>query len=324
MLPNNLADWPSRADRSGARATRQRRHTGAVVSGLVLVGGLLGVGLFHSLIPVALRPDVSPTAIPVAEPPAGAISTSAVPGPTPEDGTLTALAESVSPTPDINISRLLGNQTESQNWAGYAATARGYTAVSATWTIPDRAPNSVPGTDAAWVGIGGIRSRDLIQAGTQQTVSSAGGTRLEAWVEILPQPFDTLPLAIGPGDSIEVSITQQGPETWLIGFTNTSSGLSYQITEHYASSSTSVEWIAEAPSAGRGRSLPLDDFGTITFAHGSAVQDGQKITITEAGAHAITIITPTGQHLVEPSEPGQHGGSFSVTRTSIPSTRRRP
>ncbi len=71
-------------------------------------------------------------------------------------------------------------------------------------------------------------------------MSSAGGTRVEAWVEILPRPSDTLPLAIGPGDSIEVSITQQGPETWLIGFANTSSGLSYQVTEHYASSSTSV------------------------------------------------------------------------------------
>jgi peptidase A4-like protein len=324
MLPNNLADWPSRADRPAARATRQRRRTYAVVCGLMLVGGLIGLGLFNWLIPVAVRANVSPTAISVAEPAGGAISTSPVPGPTPEDGTPTLLAESVSPTPNIDISGLLGNQTESQNWAGYAATTGGYTAVSAMWTIPDRALNSVPGIDAAWIGVGGIRSRDLIQAGTQQTVSSAGGTRLEAWVEILPRPSDTLPLAIGPGDSIEVSITQQGPETWLIGFANTSSGLSYQLTEHYASSSTSVEWIAEAPSAGRGRSLPLDDFGTISFSHGSAVQDGRKITITEAGAHAITMITPTGQHLVEPSEPGQDGGSFSVTRTSIPSPRRRP
>jgi Peptidase A4 family len=245
MLPNNLADGPSRSDRPAARATRHRRRTDAVVSGLTLLGVLLGVGLFHWLSPVALRPNVSPTTMSVAEPPAGAISTSAVPDPTPQDGTPIPLAESVSPTPDINISRLLGNQTESQNWAGYAATAGSYTAVSATWTIPDRALNSVPGIDAAWIGIGGIRSRDLIQAGTQQTVSSAGGTRLEARVEILPRLSDTLPLAIGPGDSIE--------------------------------------WIVEAPSAGRGRSLPLDDFGTISFSQGPAVQDGRKITITEAG-----------------------------------------
>src|SRR5690242_3361643 len=115
MLPNNLADWPSRDNRPAARATRQRRHTGAVGSGLMLVRGLLGFGFFYWLIPVAVRPNVSPIGIPVAEPPGGAISTSAV-----------------------------------------------------------------PRIDSAWVGIGGIRSRDLIQAGTQQPVSSADETRLGA------------------------------------------------------------------------------------------------------------------------------------------------
>jgi hypothetical protein len=37
-----------------------------------------------------------------------------------------------APQSELNITGLLGNQPVSQNWAGYAATAGGYTAVSAT------------------------------------------------------------------------------------------------------------------------------------------------------------------------------------------------
>ncbi len=41
------------------------------------------------------------------------------------------------------------------------------------------------------------------------------------------------------------------------------------------------------------------------------------------GAQAITSSTPAGLHLVEPSELAADGASFSVTRTSVPSPRRR-
>ena len=103
---------------------------------------------------------------------------------------------------------------------------------------------------------------------------------------------------------------------------------SYQATQRYASSLSSVEWVAEAPSSGRGRSLPLDDFGTLRFDHASAVQDDQTITIAQSGAQAITMITPGGLHLAEPSDLSADGTSFTVTRTSTPSPssspRRRP
>jgi len=135
-----------------------------------------------------------------------------------------------------------------------------------------------------------------------------------------------VPLAIRPGDSVEVSISQQGPETWLVVITNATSGRSYQATQHYASSLSSVEWVAEAPSSGRGRSLPLDDFGAVHFQDASAVRDDQVITIAQSGAQAITMITPNGQHLVEPSDLSADGRGFSLTRTRTPSPapRRRP
>ena len=50
-----------------------------------------------------------------------------------------------------------------------------------------------------------------------------------------------------------------------------------------------------------------------------AVRDDQVITIAESGAQAITMITPNGLHLVEPSDLGADGRSFSLTRTRTPS-----
>ncbi|MGZ7039324.1 MAG: hypothetical protein ACXVJO_14210, partial [Thermoanaerobaculia bacterium] len=49
-------------------------------------------------------------------------------------------------------------------------------------------------------------------------------------------------MKVGPGDTIHVAIDQQGPETWLIAFTNLTSGQTYQVTRKYASSLSSVEW----------------------------------------------------------------------------------
>jgi hypothetical protein len=228
------------------------------------------------------------------------------------------------------VTELLGNQSVSRNWAGYAATAGDYTSVSASWSVSEVGPSSSAGVDAAWVGIGGVRSHDLIQAGTQRTVSPRGVTQNAAWIELLPQPPQTVPLKITAGDSVAVSISQQGPETWLIALTNATTGEAYQVTKHYASSLSSAEWVEEAPSAGRGGPLPLDDFGTLTFTQASAVRDDETVNIVQAGAHAITMITPGGAHLVEPSGPGADGESFSVTRTTTPSpspqqrSRRRP
>jgi hypothetical protein len=145
-----------------------------------------------------------------------------------------------------------GGQAKSQNWSGYAATEGTFTGVSATWNVPPFVPDAIAGLDAAWVGIGGVRSEDLIQAGTEETASGSGATRYQAWVEALPQASHPVPLSIHPGDSVSVSITQQGDMSWLIVFANNTSGGRYQVIGQYASSLSSAEWIEEAPTARRG------------------------------------------------------------------------
>jgi hypothetical protein len=59
-----------------------------------------------------------------------------------------------------------------------------------------------------WVGIGGMNSHDLIQAGTL-TLVVLGRTRFEAWMQTLPQFAQTVPVAVAPGDSMTVSIDEQ-------------------------------------------------------------------------------------------------------------------
>jgi hypothetical protein len=210
-----------------------------------------------------------------------------------------------------------GDNPESRNWAGYAATAGSYTAVSGTWSVPQFAPNSPVGADATWVGIGGVRGNDLVQAGTQETVTGHGRTEYQAWVETLPQSSQPVPLPISAGDSISISIVQSANEQWHIAFANNTSGKAYELTVTYKSSLSSAEWVVEAPTARRGRLLPLDTFGSITFSQASAVKDGQTVTVSQAGGHPITMISRIGHALASPSRLGDDGASFSVLESLL-------
>jgi hypothetical protein len=209
------------------------------------------------------------------------------------------------------------SQDVSANWSGYAATGGTYTAVSGTWSVPQFTPDSPAGADATWVGIGGVNTRDLIQAGTQQTVSGNGSTQYQAWVETLPQASHPVPLTINPGDSVSISINQstQAQDQWQVSFTNNTTGQTYQVSENYQSSMSSAEWIEEAPSAGRGRLIPLDDFGSVAFSQGSAVKDGQTVSIADSGAKPITMVARANRQTAKPSSLGADGSSFTVTQS---------
>jgi hypothetical protein len=223
-----------------------------------------------------------------------------------------------APTPVAPVAP--GAAGQSRNWAGYAATGGSFTAVSGTWAVPTVSAGRTPAADATWVGIGGIRARDLIQAGTDATVQS-GQVRYTAWVELLPQASQPVPLAVGAGDTVNVSITQQTDETWQIRIRNTTTGQSYEKIVTYQSSRSSAEWIEESPVAGRRTLLPLDNFGTVKFTGATTVEDGQQRTIAQAGGQAITMSSRTEQPLAQPSALGRYGTSFSVRRTDATAPR---
>ncbi len=222
------------------------------------------------------------------------------------------------------VSTPASQASTSRNWSGYAATSGTFSAVTGTWTVPQMLSSGSFGTDATWVGIGGVNSRDLIQAGTEETTVASGTVQWDAWIEALPQASRQVRFAVKPGDSVTVSISQQGSGQWLIQFNNNTTGESYQTTVQYQSSLSSAEWIEEAPSAGgRGgtRVLPLDNFGTVQFSGGSAVQNGKTVTIAQSGAQPIALVDVTGNTLVTPSVLTADGRGFTVTRSGSATSR---
>lgn len=204
----------------------------------------------------------------------------------------------------------------SLNWSGYVASQGQFTSVDGTWTVP--AVTSVTSTmaDATWVGIGGVSSRDLIQAGTQALTDPSGSISYQAWYELLPSDMVTIPLTVNAGDSMIVSLAQTSSNVWQISFTNHTTGATYTTSVNYASSVSSAEWIEEMPTANIGF-VPLDNFGTVSFTGGSAVENGTTLTIAQAGAQPITMVTQGNLALASPSTLGSDGASFTVTRTSV-------
>lgn len=207
----------------------------------------------------------------------------------------------------------------SLNWAGYEATGGTYTSVGASWDIPQSsAPTGVGintlSADATWVGIGGVSSSDLIQAGTQ-TVFQNGTPSYEAWYETLPAGSQQVPLTVHPGDAMTVSITEQSAGQWNISFYDATTDQRYTTSVPYQSSFSSAEWIEEMPSAPNGF-VALDNFGTVSFTNGFTVENGTQLTLAGADAQPLTMINSADQALSTPSSLGADGASFTVTRTN--------
>jgi hypothetical protein len=215
--------------------------------------------------------------------------------------------------------RVTPSQDTSHNWSGYATTDGKFTAVSGTWTVPQVNSNGASGVGATWVGIGGVTSHDLIQAGTEETDMGSGRVQYSAWVETLPQASRPVRFSVHPGDSVTVSINEQSTNNWQISFNNNTTGQTYQTSMRYTSSHSSAEWVVEAPSSGNGI-LPLDNFGTVSFSGASATENGQSANLSQSHAQPITMLSGAGQALAVPSSIGGDGSSFSVSRTNAPAT----
>src|ERR1700754_486319 len=161
----------------------------------------------------------------------------------------------------------------SANWAGYAATGQQFSKVSGTWVQPAASCDSGTGDAAFWVGIGGAtgESNAREQPGTEVDCSGDGTPKYSAWYELVPAAPVTVDLAVKPGDTISAAVGVNGNQV-SIAMTNKTTGKSFNKTLTMDTPATSpAEWIAEAPSqcsgsaTGQCQTLPLADFGTVTF-----------------------------------------------------------
>lgn len=214
------------------------------------------------------------------------------------------------PNPNTNVSR---------NWSGYTTENGTFTGVTGTWTVPKVDGTNSYGADATWVGIGGVNTTDLIQAGTQAMVDRGGQVSYEAFYETLPDISRPLQIPVDAGDSITALVKNKGNNLWQISLKNNTKNQSVEFTVSYDSSLSSAEWIEEAPTGMR-QTLPLDDFGTVQFTNATTIKDGKTVALSDTNPQAITMGDMTGQMLATTSNVGDDGSSFSISRTNADST----
>ncbi len=208
----------------------------------------------------------------------------------------------------------------SYNWAGYVAQGKVYNGISGRWIVPDASLGASAPTaaDATWVGLGGVSSDDLIQAGTQALVER-GQVVYEAWIELMPEPSTPVPLEVEAGDELAVSIQKIAPGRFDLMLTNNTTGDSYHMQVAYRSEGTSAEWVEEMPAVMDGSFIPLSDFGTTRFLSASARVGTSTIGVAQAGGSALSMINGAGDVLAAPSVLGPES-SFTVSRTDAPAT----
>jgi Peptidase A4 family len=179
--------------------------------------------------------------------------------------------------------RGIGNEAESTNWSGYAATSGTYTSVSASWTQPAGTCSRGDQYAAFWVGLDGYSSQTVEQTGSE--VDCIGRTaEYYAWYEIYPQASVNYSNTVKPGDKFTATVTYEGSNEFSLSIKDVTQGWSQTKTETLAGAArSSAEVIAEAPCCTfSGGILPLTDFGTVSFtgslANGSALGNAGGVT----------------------------------------------
>src|SRR4051812_34121242 len=236
---------------------------------------------------------------------------------------LPAAAASLAAAAIFTSSAAAATATDAQpssNWAGYAASGAQFSRVSGTWVQPEANCDSGAGVASFWVGIGGAtgESQTLEQAGTEADCSSGGPPAYTAWYELVPDAPVTTDLEVKPGDTISTAVGVDGNRV-SIEMTNKTTGERFNKTLEMENPDTSsAEWIAEAPSACQGsldncQTMPLADFGTVSFSDASATADGHTGPISDAAWSATAMQLSAGAGAAAlPSTLDGSGSAFSV------------
>jgi Peptidase A4 family len=235
-------------------------------------------------------------------------------------------------------STALAGASLSTNWGGYAVHRSGvaFRSVTATWKQPATVCDTpYPTYEATWVGIGGYNqnSTALEQIGTELDCNSSGGTKSDAWYEVVPAPSQQIRMTVRPGDMIHATVTVVGRHVTFDLVDRTRHTSFSRAMTVSAVDVSSAEWIVEAPSAcfsdNSCRTLPLTDFGTVRFGsaqastakgrHGSmssGMWGRSKITLAPLGG---TYIASGSQGRAVPSSLLAGGSAFNVTYSAYSS-----
>jgi hypothetical protein len=250
--------------------------------------------------------------------------------------------------PAASAQSVNAQQATSENWAGYVAASNvgngQFSSVSGNWVVPTVSSSAGHGYSAFWVGLGGSsnQSQALEQVGTSAD-TTGGQTQYYAWYELVPAPETRLDLAVHPGDHMTGKVSVNGSTvTFSLADETTGQSATKQLQMSNPDTS-SAEWIAEAPSSvsqdGSYQTLPLADFGKVTFTNAYATSNGHTGSISDpnwslqqvqlgsangswagggagiAGGPGGFVSTQSGAG-AQPSSLSSDGASFSVSYAS--------
>src|SRR5215470_17065881 len=156
------------------------------------------------------------------------------------------------------------NAAASQNWSGYAAHAKTYKKISASWVEPTAHCTGSRTFASFWVGLDGYNSKTVEQTGSEVDCS-AGHAKYYAWYEMFPAFPVNFSNPVRPGDHFTGSVTFTGSGHYTLVLKDTTRGWSHTVHKTLrGAANSSTEVIAEAPSSSSGI-LPLTNFGTVHF-----------------------------------------------------------
>jgi hypothetical protein len=214
----------------------------------------------------------------------------------------------------------------STNWSGYALQkpSQPFMAIAGDWIVSDavapRKTTTCPGNYAiasTWVGIDGITSSDVFQAGTDSAAycsSYYNRNVTQAWYEWYPANAVTISnLTIAAGDSVFVQIWATSPTQGRLYFVNFTTAKSVSLTFSAPTGTKlagdSAEWIVEVPSVStdgttfKAATLPnfAQVFMTDAFASSADPTNGTVVPTSGLAPGAPGSATPVAFTLVDNS-----------------------
>lgn len=215
---------------------------------------------------------------------------------------LLALVLSMAPTAPASASPVPVKMVSSLNWSGYALTGAAFTGVTGTFNVPvPRKPSACLEEASVWVGVDGVGTSDLLQAGVDEssfavprspsnpwwppTDPCTGQVHVYAWWEDLPSAPVRVNFPVNVGDDMTVSIFKMSPGWWALAVHDLTSGHSFMRVQPYGGPQTSVEWVVEAPQVMDLTRNPVP-FGTVDFRDLAAqgeLRDLERVSFASKG-----------------------------------------
>jgi len=149
--------------------------------------------------------------------------------------------------------------------------------------------------DGSWVGIGGVHTGNLAQAGSATWSGGYGHSGPIDWVmgfmEVLPDPpvFSTNGVAGNSGDTLHADVAYNNPSSTTFFFGNQSKGTSQSWSTTIPRANldgTTAEWIDEAPGAFLLRKSAGVDWGQI-FENGANQPYGSISLLDQTRTHTM-------------------------------------